>query len=128
MFFFMPGSYQQACFAAQPCHDWSDLKCGLPDFRPHAAISGRRYWPHRKAQGDFMSYSYREAALNWLALGLLLAAWNASDDAGARQPAINGSADALKNSRPAALRGYSQVSVRAVTRTAVVSRGVAASR
>ncbi len=64
-----------------------------------------------------MSYSYREAALNWLALGLLLAAWNASDDAGAQQPAMRDAAP-----RPAALRGYSRVSVRALTRTAVVSR------
>jgi hypothetical protein len=46
----------------------------------------------------------REAALNWLAFGLLLAAWNAADDA---QPATR---------RPEALRGYSQVSVRAVER------------
>jgi hypothetical protein len=47
--------------------------------------------------------SRREAALNWLALGLLLAAWNASDnDAGA----------ALRP-RPEALRGYDYVSVRA---------------
>ncbi len=45
----------------------------------------------------------REATLNWLALGLLLAAWNASDD-GPAAPR-----------RPAALRGYSAVSVRAAT-------------
>ncbi len=47
----------------------------------------------------------REAALNWLAFGLLLAAWNAADDAGPGAP------------RPASLRGYSQVSVRAVERS-----------
>jgi hypothetical protein len=47
----------------------------------------------------------REESLNWLALGLLLAAWNAADDAG----------DARR--RPEALRGYSYVSVRAVHRT-----------
>jgi hypothetical protein len=45
----------------------------------------------------------REASLNWLALGLLLAAWNASDDASEVPPAP----------RPNALRGYSSVSVRA---------------
>ena len=47
----------------------------------------------------------REAALNWLALGLLLAAWNAADGdpAGAAQ-------------RPPSLRGYSCVSVRAIHR------------
>jgi hypothetical protein len=47
----------------------------------------------------------REAALNWLAFGLLLAAWNAADDS---EPITH---------RPEALRGYSQVSVRAVERT-----------
>jgi hypothetical protein len=47
----------------------------------------------------------REASLNWLALGLLLAAWNASDDA-QEVPAAR---------RPTALRGYSSVSVRAAT-------------
>jgi hypothetical protein len=46
---------------------------------------------------------HREAPLNWLALGLLLAAWNTADDAAAvRAPR-----------RPAALRGYPFVSVRA---------------
>jgi hypothetical protein len=51
----------------------------------------------------------REAALNWLAFGLLLAAWNAADDA---DPAAR---------RPHALRGYSQVSVRAVERNAAMN-------
>ena len=50
----------------------------------------------------------REAALNWLALGLLLAAWNAAD---------NGVAAAAR--KPEALRGYSPVSVRAVQRSAM---------
>jgi hypothetical protein len=44
----------------------------------------------------------REASLNWLAFGLLLAAWNAAGD-----DASNAGA------RPEALRGYSSVSVRA---------------
>lgn len=48
--------------------------------------------------------SRREAALNWLALGLLLAAWNAADN----DTAANG------RRRPEVLRGYSFVSVRAV--------------
>jgi hypothetical protein len=48
---------------------------------------------------------HREASLNWLAFGVLLAAWNASDD-GTATPA---------RSRPEALRGYSSVSVRAAT-------------
>jgi hypothetical protein len=46
----------------------------------------------------------REASLNWLALGLLLAAWNASEDDPAGAPR-----------RPVSLRGYSSVSVRAAT-------------
>jgi hypothetical protein len=44
----------------------------------------------------------REASLNWLALGLLLAAWNAADDARPQD-----------RTRPAALRRYEIVSVRA---------------
>jgi hypothetical protein len=52
----------------------------------------------------------REASLNWLALGLLLAAWNASDD-GQEVPA----AQRPTAQRPSALRGYSSVSVRAAT-------------
>jgi hypothetical protein len=49
---------------------------------------------------------HREASLNWLAFGLLLAAWNAAGDdaSGARR-------------RPEALRGYSSVSVRAAQRS-----------
>jgi hypothetical protein len=46
---------------------------------------------------------HREVSLNWLALGLLLAAWNASDNDTATQP----------KRRPETLRGYSSVSVRA---------------
>ena len=46
----------------------------------------------------------REASLNWLALGVLLAAWNAS----------NNDAEQVWR-RPPALRGYSTVSVRAAT-------------
>jgi hypothetical protein len=48
----------------------------------------------------------REASLNWLALGLLLAAWNASEDDPATPP----------SPRPPALHGYHRVSVRAVQR------------
>jgi hypothetical protein len=62
-----------------------------------------------------MSYTYRESALNWLALGLLLAAWNAVDDfvpAAAKPPPRRG-----------ARRAHAQVSVRAATRAAVVQRG-----
>ena len=49
---------------------------------------------------------HREAALNWLALGLLLAAWNAAD----------GADSSGGKRRPDALRAYPSVSVRAVMR------------
>jgi hypothetical protein len=49
--------------------------------------------------------SKSEAALNWLALGLLLAAWNAS----------NNDAATLARRRPESLRGYTYVSVRAAS-------------
>jgi hypothetical protein len=55
---------------------------------------------------DFWS-QHREGSLNWLALGLLLAAWNAADDARTEGPP-----------RPDSLRGYSHVSVRAAQRAA----------
>ena len=55
----------------------------------------RAFWMHN-----------REASRNWLAFGLLLAAWNAAgDDASNARP------------RPEALRGYSSVSVRAAQRS-----------
>ncbi len=59
---------------------------------PQKFETARPYWT-----------AHRETSLNWIALGLLLAAWNASDD------------DATSNSRPRpeSLRGYSHVSVRA---------------
>jgi hypothetical protein len=53
-----------------------------------------------------------EASLNWLALGLLLAAWNASDN----------DAAATARQKPEALRGYSYVSVRALNRVSGVGR------
>ncbi|HMD73799.1 MAG TPA: hypothetical protein VKG05_08080 [Steroidobacteraceae bacterium] len=45
-----------------------------------SCITPRQFWSQ-----------HREATLNWLALGLLLAAWNASDNDAARdlQPPIN---------------------------------------
>jgi hypothetical protein len=58
------------------------------------------------AKSRSLSSATRESALNWLALGLLLAAWNSVEDAPAQaQP------------RPATLRGYDTVSVRALQRT-----------
>jgi hypothetical protein len=59
--------------------------------------------------------SRREASLNWLALGLLLAAWNASDNdarLNARTPEVRKS----EARRPEALRGYAFVSARAANR------------
>ena len=53
----------------------------------------------------------REAALNWLALGLLLAAWNAADP-----PAGTSAARHPAQIRPPQLRGYCCVSVRAAQR------------
>jgi hypothetical protein len=66
----------------------------------------------RKVAGlpDQLWSQRREAALNWLAIGLLLAAWNAADDG-----------EAVKR-RPESLRGYSQVSVRAIARSGNLQR------
>lgn len=55
---------------------------------------------------------HREATLNWLALGLLLAAWNAAGTDGADAP----DSAANRPRRPEVLRAYSYVSVRAVNR------------
>jgi hypothetical protein len=65
----------------------------------------------RHPTGSFWS-ARREASLNWLALGLLLAAWNASDR----------DAPASVRPRPEALRGYSYVSVRAAHRVTSLDR------
>lgn len=54
---------------------------------------------------------HREASLNWLALGLLLAAWNSSDD----------EATQSVHRRPDSLRGYTYVSVRAAQRSAAIN-------
>jgi hypothetical protein len=62
----------------------------------------------RNPSASFWS-ARREASLNWLALGLLLAAWNASDR----------DAPANARPRPEALRGYPYVSVRATQRVAL---------
>jgi len=60
----------------------------------------------RPGSKDTWWAQHREASLNWLALGLLLAAWNASDNDTATQV----------RRLPEALRGYSSVSVRAAQR------------
>jgi hypothetical protein len=61
----------------------------------------------RAARRETWWSQHRETSLNWLAFGVLLAAWNAADDG----TAASGSAPR----RPQALRGYSSVSVRAAT-------------
>ena len=81
--------------------------------------------PNRPA-ASFWS-ARREATLNWLALGLLLAAWNASDNDAASHDAATADAttqDAAVNvrRRPEALRGYEYVSVRAANRVSAPSR------
>jgi hypothetical protein len=58
-----------------------------------------------RPSGSFWTL-HREATLNWLALGMLLAAWNASDSETRTD----------FSQRPQALRGYAQVSVRAANR------------
>ncbi len=62
--------------------------------------AGTRAWGSDVQQTWWMQH--REASLNWLALGLLLAAWNAT----------GGDAAPVRR-RPEALRGYTYVSVRA---------------
>jgi hypothetical protein len=61
----------------------------------------------RAGRKDTWWSQHRETSLNWLAFGVLLAAWNTADDG----TAASGSA----TRRPQALRGYSSVSVRAAT-------------
>jgi hypothetical protein len=53
----------------------------------------------------------REASLNWLALGVLLAAWNA----------VDGGTEVRR--RPQVLRGYSCVSVRGAQRALPIEHG-----
>jgi hypothetical protein len=60
----------------------------------------------RGPRGSYWNLN-RETTLNWLALGMLLAAWNASDNE-PRAP-----------TRPEALRGYAHVSVRSVRQASV---------
>jgi hypothetical protein len=75
---------------------------------------------HNRSPGPFWTLR-REATLNWLALGLLLAAWNASDNG-----APDHDAAPTARHRPEALRSYSYVSVRAANR--VTANRIAANR
>jgi hypothetical protein len=62
-------------------------------------------WERGPAWRTGFTGSRRELSLNWLALGLLLAAWNVSSD----DPA------SPVRRRPDSLRGYTFVSVRAAS-------------
>jgi hypothetical protein len=73
----------------------------------HKSIAPAKCPEEFRRSSKFWS-QYREATLNWLALGLLLAAWNAADNDIGEKPR-----------RPQTLRGYSCVSVRAATRVGV---------
>ncbi len=74
---------------------------------PPTIFSGRRsFW-----------IEHREAARNWLALGLLLAAWNAVGTDGSDPPRHSDTSnDAAALQRPELLRAYPSVSVRAARR------------
>lgn len=62
-------------------------------------------WKRSPSWGYGSTGASREAALNWLAFGLLLAAWNVSND----DPSNS------VQSRPDSLRGYPFVSARAAS-------------
>src|SRR5277367_5478112 len=98
------------------CHHSPQLTRGLPQFNPGKMPLCSRQWPLRSYAENVMLSTYpslrtppwprQEAALNWLALGLLLAAWNASDN----------DAGSIARPRPEVLRHYDYVSVRAMQR------------
>jgi hypothetical protein len=83
----------------------------MPHLIPHTIEQ------HSRCTGSFWTLR-REASLNWLALGLLLAAWNASDN----DAAANARPRPEAHSRPEALRGYNYVSVRAANRVKHLAR------
>jgi hypothetical protein len=70
---------------------------------PRQTACGLADWKWQPGSRETWWAQHREASLNWLALGLLLAAWNAAD---------NGAATEAKR-RPESLRAYAYVSVRA---------------
>jgi hypothetical protein len=82
----------------------AEIACGTLRGLGSAGRAGARW--ERVSTWHFWA-QHREASLNWLALGLLLAAWNTSDN----------DTPAQLRRRPEALRGYSSVSVRAAQRT-----------
>jgi hypothetical protein len=73
------------------------------------------YLSKYRSAGEFWC-SRREATLNWLALGLLLAAWNASDNNAFVNGASVNDGSATTRRRPEALRSYSYVTVPAANR------------
>ncbi len=78
----------------------------MSTIRFHAALEIHREQIERELPGT----GALERARNWLALGLLLAAWNAAND------------DVGRIARPDSLRNYPQVSVRAVARGTTLER------
>ena len=78
---------------------------------PHSTRSNRITLSQSRSLGTIWSLR-REASLNWLALGLLLAAWNAAGNDAANAP--DGTTNRPR--RPEVLRGYAYVSVRAANR------------
>ena len=86
----------------------------LPREVPYGSAHAVRSVWQTECKGTWWS-QHREASLNWLALGLLLAAWNASDNEAAT----------VARRRPESLRGYSHVSVRAATLHSGELRGAA---
>ena len=91
----------------------------INDHSPRMAsspLTGRSPWQAAR-KGTWWS-QHREASLNWLALGVLLAAWNASDNETA----------APVWRRPEALRGYPSVSVRAAALHSAELRHLAKNR
>jgi hypothetical protein len=86
-------------------------RTAVPQIAPAQAVSLRAA-PLRAASMFGKPQNFwpqnREASLNWLALGLLLAAWNA----------VDGGDDRVARRRPDSLRGYLAVSVRAVQHSA----------
>jgi hypothetical protein len=111
--------------AKSRCHYSPELAVSSPVLSLLGIAICERHWPRRKGNeemtmrrmsgqtlyggartsGETWWVQHREASLNWLALGLLLAAWNTSDNEAAT--------DARR--RPESLRAYSYVSVRAAS-------------
>jgi len=100
-------------FCAPENESWAETLASYKDEEKPMSLTTLR---HNLPLSAFWTLR-REATLNWLALGLLLAAWNASDN---NAPDKEGAAGMHR--RPEALRGYSYVSVRAANRVTQINR------